>query len=55
MTALHSSSTTVVVVGGGVIGLSCAWRLARRGVAVTVVDPSPGTVRPGPPPGCWPR
>ena len=28
--------------GGGVIGLSCAWRLARRGVAVTVVDPSPG-------------
>jgi glycine oxidase len=33
----------VVVVGGGVIGLSCAWRLARRGHAVTVLDPAPGT------------
>ncbi len=32
----------VVVVGGGVIGLSIAWRAALRGMAVTVVDPSPG-------------
>lgn len=32
----------VVVVGGGVIGLACAWRLAQRGLEVTVVDPSPG-------------
>lgn len=33
--------TDVVVVGAGVIGLSCAWALLRRGVAVTLVDPEP--------------
>ncbi len=32
----------VVVIGGGAIGLASAWRLAQRGVAVAVVDPSPG-------------
>jgi glycine oxidase len=32
----------VVVVGGGVIGLGIAWRAAQAGMAVTVVDPSPG-------------
>jgi glycine oxidase len=32
----------VVVVGGGVIGLSIAWRAAGRGMAVTVVDPQLG-------------
>lgn len=32
----------VVVVGGGVIGLSVAWRAAQRGMEVTVVDPAPG-------------
>jgi glycine oxidase len=32
-----------VVVGGGVVGLSIAWRLAREGRAVTVVDPSPAS------------
>jgi len=32
----------VLVVGGGVIGLSCAWRLAVNGHAVTVVAPVPG-------------
>jgi glycine oxidase len=32
----------VVVIGGGVIGLSIAWRVARTGVSVTVVDPTPG-------------
>jgi glycine oxidase len=33
----------VAVVGGGVIGLASAWRLARAGAAVAVVDPSPGS------------
>jgi D-amino-acid dehydrogenase len=28
----------VVVIGGGVIGLSCAYQLARRGVSVTVIE-----------------
>lgn len=30
--------SNVVVVGGGVIGLSCAVELAKRGVSVTVID-----------------
>ncbi|HEX2050480.1 MAG TPA: glycine oxidase ThiO [Actinomycetota bacterium] len=34
--------TDVVVAGGGAIGLSIAWRAARRGMSVTVVDPAPG-------------
>ena len=32
----------VLVVGGGVIGLSCAWRLAEAGHDVTLVAPDPG-------------
>lgn len=32
----------VAVVGGGVIGLSVAWRLAADGHPVTLFDPSPG-------------
>jgi glycine oxidase len=32
----------VLVVGGGVIGLSIAWRAAASGRRVTVVDPAPG-------------
>ncbi len=32
----------VLVVGGGVIGLSCAWRLAAAGHQVTLVAPTPG-------------
>lgn len=33
----------VVVVGGGIIGCAVAWRAAQRGLAVTVVDPAPGS------------
>jgi glycine oxidase len=40
MAAVHR--TDAVFVGGGVIGLSAAWSAARRGIAVTVVDPAPG-------------
>ncbi|MGY1746270.1 glycine oxidase ThiO [Blastococcus sp. SYSU D00695] len=32
----------VVVAGGGLIGLSVAWRAAQRGLSVTVVDDAPG-------------
>jgi len=42
----QSSLTTgphdIAVIGGGIIGLSTAWRLAERGVGVVVVDPEPG-------------
>ncbi|MQA15213.1 MAG: glycine oxidase ThiO [Pseudonocardiaceae bacterium] len=34
---------SVAVVGGGVIGLSCAWRAAAAGFHVTVHDPAPGS------------
>jgi glycine oxidase len=33
----------VVIVGGGVIGLSIAWRLAARDAVVTVIDPDPAS------------
>ncbi|HUC05260.1 MAG TPA: FAD-dependent oxidoreductase, partial [Acidimicrobiales bacterium] len=32
----------VLVVGGGIVGLSCAWELARAGRDVTLVAPEPG-------------
>ncbi|MFI7700974.1 FAD-dependent oxidoreductase [Nonomuraea sp. NPDC049480] len=32
-----------VIVGGGIVGLSIAWRLARAGRPVTVVDPAPAS------------
>jgi len=32
----------VLIVGGGVIGLSCAWQLARQDHHVTLVAPEPG-------------
>ncbi|MEV0384493.1 FAD-dependent oxidoreductase [Nonomuraea sp. NPDC050643] len=32
-----------VIVGGGVVGLSIAWRMAREGRPVTVVDPAPAS------------
>lgn len=35
--------TDVLVAGGGLVGLSVAWRSAQRGLSVTVVDESPGT------------
>ena len=30
----------VLIAGGGVIGLSVAWELARQGVSVTIADQS---------------
>lgn len=33
--------TDVLVLGAGVVGLSCAWRAARDGHAVIVLDPAP--------------
>jgi glycine oxidase len=33
----------VFIAGGGVIGLSIAWRAAQRGFDVTVADPAPGS------------
>ncbi|MEV0229023.1 glycine oxidase ThiO [Nonomuraea sp. NPDC050786] len=32
-----------VIVGAGVVGLSAAWRLARDGLPVTLVDPAPAS------------
>jgi len=37
-----SSRYDAIVVGGGTIGLTSAWRMAQRGMAVAVVDPEPG-------------
>ena len=36
-----SRSADALIVGGGVIGLGVAWRLAQRGLSVTVVDDDP--------------
>lgn len=38
-----SAHADVVVVGAGAVGLASAWRLAQRGMSVTVVDPAPGS------------
>lgn len=35
---MHQASSDVVVVGGGAAGAATAWSLARRGVAVTLVE-----------------
>lgn len=36
------SHADVLVIGGGVIGLSIAWRAASQGLSVLVADPDPG-------------
>jgi glycine oxidase len=36
------NNADVLIVGGGVIGMSIAWRCAQRGLAVTVLDPAVG-------------
>ena len=41
-TYMRGPAPDAVVVGGGVIGLAVAWRAAESGLAVTVVDGSPG-------------
>ncbi len=38
---MKESTNGVIVVGGGVFGAAGAWELARRGHAVTLVDPGP--------------
>lgn len=36
------TAPTVGVIGGGIVGLSTAYALARQGIGVTVFDPDPG-------------
>ncbi|WP_214103683.1 glycine oxidase ThiO [Acrocarpospora catenulata] len=37
-----STDFDLAVIGAGVVGLSIAWRTARRGLRVVIVDPDPG-------------
>lgn len=39
----HPGGFDLLVVGGGVIGLSVAWRAARRGLKTAVADPAPAS------------
>lgn len=32
------TSGDVIVIGGGIVGAACAWRLAKRGLQVTLID-----------------
>ncbi|MFB9717833.1 FAD-dependent oxidoreductase [Planobispora longispora] len=41
--AAPASSYDVLLVGGGLVGLATAWRAARRGLRVAVVDPAPAS------------
>jgi glycine oxidase len=41
VTAPKSSALRTIIVGGGAAGLACAWRLARAGAAVTLLDRGP--------------
>ena len=36
------ANKSAIVVGGGIVGLTSAWRLARNGYHVTIFDPTPG-------------
>ena len=40
---MAGSSFDIAVIGSGVIGRSCAWRLAQAGQRVAVIDPHPGS------------
>ncbi|MFF2268875.1 glycine oxidase ThiO [Cellulosimicrobium cellulans] len=40
--AVPDDARDLVVVGGGIVGLAVAWRAARAGLTVTVLDPAPG-------------
>jgi glycine oxidase len=42
VTAQSPAETDVAVIGGGVIGLSVAWRSAQQGLRVIIADPDPG-------------
>lgn len=42
MCAYPEPTVDVAIVGAGVIGLSTAWALRRRGLTVTIIDPDPG-------------
>ena len=37
----HGRPSSVVIAGSGIIGLTTAWRLRRRGIEVTVLDDAP--------------
>lgn len=38
-----AATSDTLVLGGGVIGLTVAWRVAQQGASVTLVDPQPGS------------
>ena len=45
----ESVDADVVIVGGGVIGTAIAWRAARAGLSVTLIDPDTDADK-----ACWP-